>query len=108
MVMRKGINKAVAAAVEAIKGNSQMVSGSADIARVGTVSSGDEAVGALIAEAMEKVTVQWRHHHRRVARPLRLSLEVVEGMEFDRGYHVPLHGHRYRQDGGCHGRRATS
>ena len=55
MVMRKGIDKAVEAAVEAIKANSVPVSGSEDIARVGTVSSGDEAIGALIAQAMEKV-----------------------------------------------------
>ena len=55
MVMRKGIDKAVAAAVEAIKSNSVPVSDSAAIARVGTVSSGDETIGKLIAEAMEKV-----------------------------------------------------
>ena len=55
MVMRKGIEKAVDAAVEAIKANSVPVNGYADIARVGTVSSGDESIGALIAEAMEKV-----------------------------------------------------
>ena len=55
MVMRKGIDKAVAAAVEAIKSNSVPVSVSAAIARVGTVSSGDESIGKLIAEAMEKV-----------------------------------------------------
>ena len=56
MVMRKGMQKAVDAAIEAIKANSQAVNGSADIARVGTVSSGDEEIGKLIAEAMEKVT----------------------------------------------------
>ncbi|MBP3313176.1 MAG: chaperonin GroEL, partial [Oscillospiraceae bacterium] len=56
MVMRKGIEKAVATAVEAIKANSQPVKGSDDIARVGAVSSGDASVGQLIAEAMEKVT----------------------------------------------------
>ena len=56
MVMRKGINKAVEVAVEAIKANSQEISGSADIARVGAISSGDEEVGKLIAEAMQKVT----------------------------------------------------
>ena len=56
MVMRKGMQKAVDAAIEAIKANSQAVNGSADIARVGTVSSGDEEIGKLIAEAMEKVS----------------------------------------------------
>ncbi len=55
MVMKKGIAKAAAAAIEAMKANSQKVNGSDDIARVGTVSSGDETIGKLIAEAMEKV-----------------------------------------------------
>ena len=56
MVMRKGIEKAVAVTVEAIKANAEVVKGSDDIARVGAVSSGDETVGKLIAEAMEKVS----------------------------------------------------
>ena len=56
MIMRKGMQKAVKTAIESIKENSQAVSGSEDIARVGTVSSGDEEVGKLIAEAMENVT----------------------------------------------------
>ena len=55
MVMKKGIAKATTAAIEAVKANSQKVNGSADIARVGAVSSGDEGIGQLIAEAMEKV-----------------------------------------------------
>ncbi len=88
MVMRKGIEKAVDAAVEAIKANSVPVSDSAAIARVGTVSSGDESVGALIAEAMEKVgtdgiiTIE-------ESKTAETGLEVVEGMQFDRGYISP-------------------
>ncbi|MCD8384135.1 MAG: chaperonin GroEL [Clostridiales bacterium] len=88
MVMKKGISKATAAAVESIKANSQPVSGSDDIARVGTISSGDESVGALIADAMEKVS------HDGVitveeSKTAETYSEVVEGMQFDRGYVTP-------------------
>ena len=88
MVMKKGIAKATAAAVDAIKANSKPVSGTADIARVGAISSGDETIGQLIAEAMEKVS------HDGVitveeSKTAETYSEVVEGMQFDRGYITP-------------------
>jgi len=88
MVMKRGIEKAVVAAVEAIKANSTPVSGSKDIARVGAVSSSDETIGTLIAEAMDKVsrdgviTVE-------ESKTAETYSEVVEGMQFDRGYITP-------------------
>ena len=88
MVMKRGIQKAAVAAVEAIKGSSKPVSGTKDIARVGTISSGDELIGRLIAEAMEKVsqngviTVE-------ESKTAETYSEVVEGMQFDRGYITP-------------------
>ena len=88
MVMRRGIQKAVETAVQAIKDTAQPVSGTEDIARVGTVSSGDAVIGKLIAEAMEKVsqngviTVE-------ESKTAETYSEVVEGMQFDRGYITP-------------------
>ena len=88
MVMRKGIEKAVAAAVDAIKEHSVPVNGSDDIARVGTVSSGDEAIGKLIAEAMEKVGTEGVITIDE-SKTAETGLDVVEGMQFDRGYISP-------------------
>ena len=88
MVMRKGIDKAVAAAVTAIKANSEPVTDSAAIARVGTVSSGDENIGKLIAEAMEKVSADGVITIEE-SKTAETYSEVVEGMMFDRGYITP-------------------
>ena len=88
MVLKKGISKAVATAVDTLKTNSKQVDGSKDIARVATISAGDEFIGNLIAEAMEKVgkdgviTVE-------ESKTAETYSEVVEGMMFDRGYITP-------------------
>ncbi|MBO5715971.1 MAG: chaperonin GroEL [Clostridia bacterium] len=88
MVLRKGIKKAVDRAVECLVANSKKVNGSADIARVGTISAGDELIGALIADAMEKVTSDGVITVEE-SRSADTYSEVVEGMQFDRGYLSP-------------------
>ena len=88
MILRKGISKAVDAAVAALVKNSEKVKGTEDIARVGTVSSADEVVGTLIADAMEKVSADGVITVEE-SKSAETYCEVVEGMQFDRGYLSP-------------------
>ena len=88
MIVKKGMQKAVDAAVASIVEHSQKVSGSDDIARVATISSGDEAIGKLIADAMEKVSADGVITLEE-SKTAETYSEVVEGMQFDRGYITP-------------------
>ena len=88
IVVKKGMAKAVEAAVAEVKKQAKTVDGSKDIARVGAVSSGDEAIGTLIADAMEKVSADGVITIEE-SKTAETYSEVVEGMQFDRGYITP-------------------
>ena len=89
MDIKRGMQKAVTAAVASVKEHSQKVNGSKDIARVGTVSAGDAEIGQLIADAMEKVTADGVITIEENKTTAETYTEVVEGMQFDRGYVTP-------------------
>ncbi len=88
MDLKRGMQKAVAASVEALKANSKKMDGTADIARVATVSAGDAVIGSLIAEAMEKVSADGVITIEE-SKTAETYSEVVKGMQFDRGYITP-------------------
>ena len=88
IVVKKGMSKAVEAAVAEVKKQAKKVDGSNDIARVGAVSSGDEEIGKLIADAMEKVSADGVITIEE-SKTAETYSEVVEGMQFDRGYITP-------------------
>ena len=88
IILRKGIQKAVDKAVDALTKNAKKVNGTGDIARVGTISAGDEVIGTLIADAMERVSADGVITVEE-SKSAETYCEVVEGMQFDRGYLSP-------------------